>query len=129
MSSCLCRPISRGACVLVKPGKCLLGIGICRQTPEQGVQIYIQLHMWGIHPHPMLPMTCCSFFSPQGPTAPWKEGLLGFPRPPLLRLPLTLPRFCSAEAVVPDHGFAVDSSRFGLSRLLAANLPEQLAEN
>lgn len=29
------------------------------------VQIYIQLHMWGMHPHPVLPMACHSlFFSP-----------------------------------------------------------------
>lgn len=85
--------------------------------------------MWGTHLYPLLPMTCCSIFSPQGPTAPWKEGLLGFPRPLLLCLPLTLPRFCSAKAVIPDHGFAVDISCFGLSRLLAAILPEQLVEN
>lgn len=85
------------------------------------MQIYIQLHMWDIRPYPMLPMICCSFFSPQGPTAQWKEGLLGFPRPPLLPLPLTLPRFCSAKAVVPDHGFAVGGSRFGLSRLFGCN--------
>lgn len=52
MSSCLCRPISRGACVLVKPGKCLLGIRICRQTPEHGcANVYSVAHVG----HPSAP--------------------------------------------------------------------------